>query len=205
MRQFKFSLKSRKDTIASAFAIIYLSETSFMALLEIIEYPHPTLKQVARDVDPSEINETFRQTLDDMVETMLAAPGVGLAAPQVNISKRFLVIDVSAYQEAYFEPLCFINPVITERSGTTSYAEGCLSLPEFQEDIERDKKITVNYLDRHGKPQSLMDEDFLAIVLQHEIDHLDGIVAVDRVSPMKKMMYIKKLKKLQREEKAMAN
>lgn len=165
-----------------------------MALLEIIEYPHPTLKKVAREVDPIEINDAFRKTIADMIETMQNAPGVGLAAPQVNISKRFIVVDVSAsYKD--LKPFALINPVILERSGTTTCDEGCLSLPEFRETVERSKKIKVSYLDEWGKQQILEDEDFLAIVIQHEIDHLDGIVAADRISPMKRMMYLKKLKK----------
>ncbi len=168
-----------------------------MALLEIIEYPHPTLLEIARPVDPSEINDAFRTTIDNMIETMLEAPGVGLAAPQVNISKRFLVVDVSSYYPDR-PPFAIINPVITERSGKTTFEEGCLSLPEFREDVERSKKITVEYLDAWGKRQVITDEGFLAIVIQHEIDHLDGIVAADRISPMKRMMYLKKLKKMDR-------
>ncbi len=165
-----------------------------MALLEIIEYPHPTLKKVARDVDPAEITDAFRKTIADMIETMNEAPGVGLAAPQVNISKRFLVVNVSDYY-ANQKPFALINPKIIERSGVTTCDEGCLSLPDFRETVERSKKIKVEYLDEWGKKQTLEDEDFLAIVIQHEIDHLDGIVALDRVSPMKRMMYMKKIKK----------
>jgi peptide deformylase len=170
-----------------------------MALLDIIEYPHPTLKKVARDVDPSEINDKLRAFLDDMIETMLEAPGVGLAAPQVNVSKRMIVVDVSSRNES-LKPFALINPYILERSGKTTFDEGCLSLPEFHETIERSKKIKVRFLDAWGKEQIIEDDDFLAIVIQHEIDHLDGIVAADRVSPMKRMMYLKKLKKLEKKQ-----
>lgn len=165
-----------------------------MSILTIIEYPHPTLKKVARDVDPIEINDAFRKIIADMIETMIEAPGVGLAAPQVNISKRFIVVDVSAYYPDR-KPFALINPVILEKEGKTTFDEGCLSLPEFRETVERSKKIKVEYLDEMGKKQTLVDDDFLAIVIQHEIDHLDGIVAADRISPMKRMMYLKKLKK----------
>lgn len=168
-----------------------------MAILPIIEYPHPTLLKVAREVDRSELNDSFRKTVQDMIETMIDAPGVGLAAPQVNISKRFLVIDVSHKYEG-MKPFCMVNPVILERSGTTGIEEGCLSLPDFYEYVERAKRIKVKYLDEWGKEKVIEDEDFLAIVIQHEIDHLDGIVAADRVSPMKKMMYLKKTKKRER-------
>ncbi len=165
-----------------------------MALLEIIEYPHPTLKRVARQVDPIEINESFRTFIQSMYETMADAPGIGLAAPQVNISKRFLVIDISHYDPEQ-KPICLVNPVIIEKSGTTTFEEGCLSLPDFREEVERFKRIKVEYLDEFGKKQNIEDDGLLAIVIQHEIDHLDGIVAADRISPMKRMMYLKKLKK----------
>lgn len=165
-----------------------------MSILQIIEYPHPTLTKVARDVDPIEINNNLRKLIADMIETMIEAPGVGLAAPQVNISKRLIVVDVSS-QYPDRKPFALINPVIVERSGKTTFDEGCLSLPDFNETIERSKKIKLEYLDENGKKQTIIDEDFLAIVVQHEIDHLDGVVAADRISPMKRMMYLKKLKK----------
>src|SRR3954462_14744095 len=115
-----------------------------MAILEIIEYPHPTLKKVARDVQPNEINDTLRNTIEDMIQTMVEAPGVGLAAPQVNISKRFFVVDVSAYYPDR-KPFVVINPKIIEKSGKTTFDEGCLSLPDFRETVERAKKIKVEY------------------------------------------------------------
>lgn len=165
-----------------------------MALLQIIEYPHPTLKKIAREVDPAEINDEFRKLIANMIETMIDAPGVGLAAPQVNISKRLIVIDVSgSYPDR--KPFALINPVIVEKEGKTTFDEGCLSLPDFRETIERSKKIAVEYLDEWGKRQRIVDDEFLAIVVQHEIDHLDGVVAADRISPMKRMMYLKRLKK----------
>jgi peptide deformylase len=168
-----------------------------MAVLPIIEYPHPTLLKVARDVDPQEINDGLRKIIADMIETMIEAPGVGLAAPQVNISKRFFVVDVSNYYPDR-KPFALINPVILERSGKEVFEEGCLSLPDFSEEVERSKKVKVTYLDEMGKKQTIEDEEFLAIVIQHEMDHLDGIVAADRISPMKRMMYLKKLKKRER-------
>lgn len=165
-----------------------------MALLPIIEYPHPTLKKIARPIEPNEINDQLRTLIRNMIETMVDAPGVGLAAPQVNISKRLIVVDVSHVYEGR-EPFALINPVIVEKSGKTTFEEGCLSLPDFRESIERAKTIKVKYLDENGKEQMIEDSDFLAIVIQHELDHLDGVVAADRISPMKRMMYLKKLKK----------
>jgi len=169
-----------------------------MALLPILQYPHPTLSKIAKDVDPIDINDDFRKTVKDMIETMVDAPGVGLAAPQVGISKRFFVVDISGYDEKV-NPFCLINPKIVEKSGKESMEEGCLSLPGFSETVERAKHIKVEYLDEFGKKQVLEDEDFLAVVIQHENDHLDGIVAADRISPMKRMMYLKKLKKLEKD------
>lgn len=178
-----------------------------MAILEIIDVPHPTLKKIAKEVEPSEINDDLRRFIQDMIETMKDAPGVGLAAPQVNVSKRILVADPSSDEEgAESNPMAFINPVIVEKSGDTTFEEGCLSLPEFRADIKRAKQIKVEYLDIHGKKQSIEDEGFLAIILQHEIDHLNGITMLDHVSAMKRMMYLKKIKKIQRlEEKAGAS
>lgn len=172
-----------------------------MAILEIIDVPHPTLKKVAKEVAPDEINDELRSFISDMIETMRDAPGVGLAAPQVNVSKRILVADPGSDEEgSESNPMAFINPVIVEKSGDTVFEEGCLSLPEFRADIKRSKKVVVEYLDIHGKKQSIEDEEFLAIILQHEIDHLDGITMLDHVSAMKRMMYLKKLKKIQRLE-----
>lgn len=178
-----------------------------MALLNIVDYPAAILTQAAEEVNPQEINDKLRKIISDMMEIMQEAPGVGLAAPQVNISKRFFVVDVShneKYQNTRNKPFCLINPQILEKSGTTTYEEGCLSLPEFRETVERAKKIKVHYLDEWGKEQILEDDDFLAIVIQHETDHLNGIMAIDRISPMKKMIYLKKLKKLQKEAAASA-
>lgn len=168
-----------------------------MAKLEIIDVPHPTLKKIAEEVKASEINEQLRLFIKDMIETMLDAPGVGLAAPQVNVSKRIIVVDVSSdYPDR--PPFALINPKIVESSGDCSFEEGCLSIPEFRTEIKRAKKVRVEYLDEYGKEQSIEDSDFLAIVLQHEIDHLNGITMLDHVSPMKRMMYLKKLKKIQK-------
>lgn len=169
-----------------------------MALLEILEYPHPTLTKVARNIEPVEINDSLRNLIKDMIDTMLDAPGVGLAAPQVNISRRLIVVDVS-HKYPDRKPFALINPTIIEKSGKTTYEEGCLSLPDFQETIERAKNVKIEYLDEQGAKQVIEDDDFLAIVIQHEIDHLDGVVAVDRVSPMKRMMYLKKWKKQQKQ------
>lgn len=170
-----------------------------MAILEIIDVPHPTLKKVAEPVKPHEIDDDLRVLISNMIETMKEAQGVGLAAPQVNVSKRILIADPGA-QEGQSDPLVFINPEIVSHSGENIFEEGCLSIPEFSANIKRSKKIKVKYLDAHGKEQSIEDDGFLATILQHEIDHLNGITMLDHVSPMKRMMYLKKIKKLSRHE-----
>jgi len=170
-----------------------------MALLEIIDVPHPTLKKVAIAVRPEDIDDKLRKFCADMIETMKEAPGVGLAAPQVNVSKRILVIDASS-EIPDFEAFALINPTIVEKSGETTFEEGCLSIPEFRAEIKRAQKVKVEYLDVNGKKQVIEDEGFVAIILQHEIDHLEGITMLDHVSPMKRMMYLKKLKKIQKQE-----
>lgn len=168
-----------------------------MAVLEIIDVPHPTLKKVAEEVRPEEFGEELQELCSNMIETMLDAPGVGLAAPQVNISKRVLVIDVRDTDPSR-EPFAMVNPKIVERSGSTVCEEGCLSIPEFRAEIKRSKWIKVEYQDAYGKAYTLEDEGFLAIVVQHETDHLNGITMLDHVSAMKRMMYLKKIRKLQK-------
>lgn len=168
-----------------------------MALLNIIEVPHPVLRKKAKEVPPDEINESMEQFIQNMIDTMREAPGVGLAAPQVSVSKRIIVVDVSREYEGK-SPFGLINPVIVEKSGEGTIEEGCLSIPEFRAEIPRAKKVKVEYLDPKGNSQVIEDEDFLAVVLQHEIDHLNGITMLDHVSPMKREMYLRKMKKLKR-------
>jgi len=170
-----------------------------MAVLEIIDVPHPTLKKKAVEVKPEEFNEDLKKFVEDMLETMRDAPGVGLAAPQVNVSKRILVADPSSEEDSQ-SPMVFINPVIVEKSGECVFEEGCLSIPEFRAEIRRAKKIKVEYQDIEGKKHTIEDNGFLAIILQHEIDHLDGITMLDHVSAMKRMMYLKKVKKQKKYE-----
>lgn len=169
-----------------------------MALLEIIDVPHPTLSKVAEPVKSSEINDELRKFIADMIETMKDAPGVGLAAPQVNVSKRILVVDVSS-EDPSMPPFALINPEIIEQSGECGIEEGCLSIPEFTAEIPRAKEVKVRYLDENGREKEIKADGFLAIVLQHELDHLNGITMLDHVSAMKRFMYLKKIKKKQRQ------
>ncbi len=169
-----------------------------MALLKIYTAPDPVLKKVAVPVDA--VEDSIRQTLDDMLETMYAAPGIGLAAPQVGISLRMLVVDVMQ-RDGVREPLKIINPEITWVSDEdSSYNEGCLSLPEHYADVVRPAAIRLKYLDEQGVEQSLEADGLLATCLQHEIDHLDGILFVDHISALKRNMILRKLLKARKNQ-----
>ena len=167
-----------------------------MAILPILEFPDPRLRTRAAVVDPNELAAPAFQTLfDDMFETMYKAPGIGLAASQVDVHKRFMVIDVSDEDD---QPLVFVNPRITARDGEQVYQEGCLSIPNIFADVTRSATITVEALDRHGQPFTLDAEGLLAVCVQHEMDHLDGKLFVDYLSPLKREMVRKKLLKARR-------
>ena len=168
-----------------------------MALLPILEFPDPRLRTKALPVDPAEIAEpAFQKLLDDMFETMYDAPGIGLAASQVDVHKTFMVIDVS---EDKTRPLVFINPEITARDGDQVYQEGCLSVPGIFADVTRSDRITVQAIGRDGQPFSMDADGLLAVCVQHEMDHLIGKLFVDYLSPLKREMVRKKLAKARRQ------
>jgi len=167
-----------------------------MALLPILEFPDPRLRTVAAAVDPARVvTPEFQRLLDDMFETMYAAPGIGLAASQVDVHQRFMVIDVSEHND---NPLVFINPEITLRAGEQVYQEGCLSVPGIFADVTRANEITVQALGRDGQPFELRADGLLAVCVQHEMDHLLGKLFVDYLSPLKREMVRKKLAKQRR-------
>ena len=169
-----------------------------MAKMKIFEYPHPILKQKAEKV--AKVDDDLRHLLDDMLETMYAADGVGLAAPQVGISKRIVVIDVSG-EEGERQVFYLVNPEIVWHSEEKNcQSEGCLSVPGQRAEVERYKQVRVHYLDYHGKENEILAEGLLAVALQHEIDHLDGILYIDRISRLKRQMLVKKLQKLRQGE-----
>jgi peptide deformylase len=170
-----------------------------MAKLTILEFPDPRLRTVAKPVDPARIDAAFRRLVDDMFETMYDAPGIGLAASQVDVHQRFMVIDVSETKDA---PLVFINPEILTREGVETCQEGCLSVPGIFADVKRAERITVRALDRHGQPFELAADGLLAVCIQHEMDHLDGKLFVDYLSPLKRDMVRRKLAKQRRAESA---
>lgn len=164
-----------------------------MAILDIITYPDPFLKTKTRPV--KDVDDTIRKLIDDMAETMYAAPGIGLAATQVGVSHRILVYDISPPEiEDGLQVL--INPEIVEQGGAQlSEGEGCLSVPDFRADVNRYEWVRVTALDREGRPFTIEDSGLHAIVLQHEIDHLDGVLFIDRISALKREMYKRRVKK----------
>jgi peptide deformylase len=167
-----------------------------MALLPILEFPDPRLRTKAAIVAPAEVvGATFQTLLDDMFETMYEAPGIGLAASQVDVHQRFMVIDVSEEKNV---PQVFINPEIVAKDGGQVYQEGCLSVPGIFADVTRADTITVRYLDRQGQAQELTTDGLLAVCIQHEMDHLDGKLFIDYLSPLKREMVRKKLAKQRR-------
>ena len=163
-----------------------------MALREILHFPDPRLRLRAKPV--TEVDAGIRTLVDDMFETMYAAPGIGLAATQINVQKRILVADVSPDQG---HPWCLINPEIVSRRGEEEMDEGCLSVPGFYERVQRADWIHVRALDRDGTPFELEADGLLAVCIQHEIDHLDGKLFVDYLSSLKRNRIRKKLEKLQ--------
>jgi peptide deformylase len=164
---------------------------------EIVIWPDPVLQQIAKPVD--RVDDDVRRLLDDMAETMYAADGVGLAAPQIAESKRIIVIDVSPRQPEQ-KLIHLVNPEIVRLEGKMSYTEGCLSIPGEAEEVERAAKVWVRALDYHGRPFELAaSEDLLAVALQHEFDHLQGTMFVDHLSSLKRDLIKRRMKKLQAE------
>jgi len=161
-----------------------------MALLPILEFPDERLRTVAKKIEA--VDDEIRAILDDMLETMYDAPGIGLAATQVNVHKRMIVIDVS---EEKNDPLFLINPEITVLDGVEEMEEGCLSVPGIYEKVSRADRITIKALGYDGKSFEMKADELLAVCIQHEIDHLDGKLFVDYLSPLKRNRIKKKLEK----------
>ena len=164
-----------------------------MARLPILEFPDPRLRTIAKPVAAADAR--IRKLADDMLETMYEAPGIGLAATQVDVHERLLVLDIS---EDHSQPMVFINPVILSSEGSQVYQEGCLSVPGIYADVTRAEKIRVEALDRDGKQFTLDADGLLAVCIQHEMDHLAGKVFVDYLSPLKRELVKRKLAKLKR-------
>lgn len=165
-----------------------------MALLDILHFPDKRLRTVARPVE--QVDDSIRQLVDDMFETMYAAPGIGLAATQIDVHQRVIVIDIS---EDKTQPLCLINPEIIKSDGTEECEEGCLSVPEIYETVQRAETVTVRALNQEGEEFILDAGDLLAVCIQHEMDHLVGKLFVDYLSPLKQQRLKKKILKDRRQ------
>ena len=165
-----------------------------MAKLKILEFPDPRLRTKAKPVEV--VDDALRALIDDMFETMYDAPGIGLAATQVDVHKRLLVADVSAEKN---QPWVLINPEILEKDGVEVSEEGCLSVPGYFEEVERAEKVRIRYLDRDGNPTETEFDGLLSVCVQHEIDHLDGKLFVDYLSETKRQRIRKRLEKERRQ------
>ena len=159
-------------------------------ILEILKYPDKRLRTIAKPVQ--EVNSEIKQLVKDMFETMYAAPGIGLAATQVDFHQRLIVIDVS---DEGNQPLCLINPEIIKKSGEIEYEEGCLSVPNYYENVKRANEIKVSALNELGQPFEIDADEMLSICIQHEMDHLKGILFVDHLSKLKQKRLRKKAEK----------
>lgn len=165
-----------------------------MALRHIITLPDPKLRLISRPLE--RVDDSVRKLLDDMVETMHEAPGIGLAAIQIAEALRLVVVDLAKKDEPP-QPLQFINPEIVWSADDRSvYEEGCLSIPEYYEEVERPASVRTRFVDRDGKQQEIVAEGMLATVLQHEIDHLDGVLFIDHISKLKRDRVTKKFAKM---------
>ena len=168
-----------------------------MSVLTILEFPDDRLRKKAAKVQV--VDDNIKKLVDDMLETMYLAKGIGLAATQVNVQQRIVVIDVSEEKD---KPLCLINPEIIAREGAEESEEGCLSVPGFFEKVKRAERIKVKALDKDGKPFEFEADDLLAVCVQHELDHLEGKLFVDYISSLKRQRIKKKLEKLHKLEQA---
>src|SRR6478609_8926997 len=172
-----------------------------MTIKPLIILPDPLLRQVSKPVE--RVDSDIQRLADDMLETMYDAPGIGLAAIQIGVARRMLVIDVAREGEEK-QPLVFINPEIVSSSDERSvYEEGCLSIPDYYAEVERPATVGVKYLDRDGKEQTMKADSLLATCLQHEIDHLNGVLFIDHISRLKREMVIKKFTKAAKTTKAL--
>ncbi|WP_309092365.1 peptide deformylase [Phenylobacterium sp.] len=165
-----------------------------MAIREILTVPHPVLKQVSQPV--AAVDDELRALMDDMLETMYAAPGIGLAAIQIGVPKRVIVMDLSGQGEEK-QPRYFVNPEITWKSEETApYEEGCLSIPEYYDEVERPARVKLRYLNYQGEQIEEEADGLYAVCIQHEMDHLEGVLFIDHLSRLKREQAVKKVKKL---------
>jgi len=170
-----------------------------MALRKVLQFPDPRLKRVSEPI--GEITDAIRELARDMCEVMYDEPGIGLAAPQVGEAIRLIVVDTHWTEEdAERNPLVLVNPEIVERDGTITWNEGCLSVPDFTAEVERAARVKLRARDLDDKPVEIDAEELQAVCFQHEIDHLDGVLFIDRISRLKRSLYVQKRKRALREE-----
>ena len=190
-------LETNLDASAQAAYVLVrvrLKTEKSMAILPILTAPDPRLKKKAKPVE--KVDKETRKLMDDLLDTMYDAPGIGLAAPQVGVSKRVIVLDLSNDDEDN-KPYCMANPeIIWESDDIRTYEEGCLSVPEQYAEVKRPNKVKVRYLDQENEIRELEADELLATCIQHEIDHLEGVLFVDYLSSLKRNMMIRKVKKL---------
>ena len=165
-----------------------------MAIRDILTVPHPLLKKVSEPVET--VDDELRALMDDMLETMYDAPGIGLAAVQIGVPKRVIVMDISRGEDDAREPRYFVNPEITWASEETQpYEEGCLSVPDIYDQIERPARVKLRYLNYQGEPVEEEAEGIFAVCIQHEMDHLEGVLFIDHLSRLKRERAVQKVKK----------
>ncbi len=169
-----------------------------MAIRTILHYPDPRLREKATDV--TEVTDEIRALLDDMAETMYAAPGVGLAAPQIGVAKRIFIIDIAGEDDPS-DLRVFINPELVKKEGTQLWCEGCLSFPGVSEDVERAEVVTVRAKNERGEDFELTADGLLAVAIQHENDHLEGVLMIDHLGMLKKRIVHRKMVKRDKEGK----
>ena len=175
-------------------AYLFSGELGFMAVMSVLHFPHPNLRK--KGVPVEKVGTNVEKLAADMLETMYDEGGIGLAATQVDVQKRLIVMDLS---EERNEPRVLINPEITFAEGEEENQEGCLSVPGFYEVVQRANKIVCQYMDLNGEMVEIEAEDLLAVCIQHEIDHLDGKLFIDRLSPLKRQYIMKKIKKQEKQ------
>lgn len=165
-----------------------------MTIHTILTEPNPILRKISSPVEA--VTDEIRALMDDMLETMYAANGIGLAAIQIGIEKRVIVMDLNFGSDLPPEPRYFVNPVVTVVDDTPCfYKEGCLSVPEINDMVARPAKVQIDFLDYHGNPQTILADELLATCIQHEMDHLEGILFLDRLPKLKRQMALQKLRK----------
>jgi peptide deformylase len=196
MEQFYRSAAHQNQSVNQKKMVTTLTEHK-MSHMKIYTYPDTVLKTTAEPIQ--NIDEHLQKIIDQMIKTMYLAPGIGLAANQVGLLKRLIVFDASPNEDEK-NPHVLINPEIVAGEDSIKWDEACLSVPDYTADVVRKARVQVKGLDRHGNPLNLEAEELLAVCLQHEIDHLDGVLFIDRISSLKRALYKKKLKKKQKED-----